>query len=177
MSMTLIQHIALGSAQTSITFSSIPQTFTDLYLVLSARADSNQGVNNWFECAVLPNNSSTGITVRNLFGVGSSTGSNDDVRFSGGMIAGAATTSNTFGNNAIYFPNYRSSVNKSWSVDSVYENNGTQAFQTIVAGLWANTAAITSLVLDPRDSGNFVTGTSATLYGITAGSSGGVTVS
>lgn len=177
MTMQVIQHIELGSAQASITFSSIPQDGTDLMLVLSGRADGNSGGNNWYETAVLPNNSSSGLSVRTLFGTGSSAGSNTDTAFSAGMIAGAATTSNTFGNNVIYFPNYTSSANKSFSVDSVYENNGTQAFQTIIAGLWANTAAITSIVLDPAVSGNFVTGSSATLYKITKGSDGTTTVS
>jgi hypothetical protein len=45
------------------------------------------------------------------------------------------------------------------------------------AGLWNNTAPITSITLGSLNSASFVTNSSATLYGITKGSSGGVTVS
>jgi hypothetical protein len=55
----------------------------------------------------------------------------------------------TFGNAIIYIPNYTSSNNKSISVDSVNENNDTEAYAMLTAGLWSNSAAITSIKLLP----------------------------
>jgi hypothetical protein len=74
-------------------------------------------------------------------------------------------TANTFGNTDIYIPNYAGSANKSVSVDTVEENNGTTARALLGAILWSNTAAITALGLTPV-SGSFVQYSTATLYGI-----------
>ena len=171
MSMTLIQHIELGSNQSSITFSSIPATFTDLVIKLSARATSDA-----FE--VQFNGSNANFTGRLLEGTGSGTASFSRTDNFVGYINISSSTANTFGNAEIYVPNYRSSNAKSFSVDAVTENNGTFALQTIHAGLWNQTAAITSVTIECLASGfSILAGSSATLYGITAGSSGGVTVS
>jgi hypothetical protein len=61
-------------------------------------------------------------------------------------------------------------------VDTVSENNATAAFQRIIAGLNNSTAAITSINFFPS-SGNFVAGSTISLYGITKGSDGIVTTS
>jgi hypothetical protein len=65
----------------------------------------------------------------------------------------------------IYFPNYASATNKSFSIDSVTENNATLANQFLTAGLWSNTAAITSITLLAA-SGNLAYYSTASLYGI-----------
>ena len=170
--MKLIQHQELGSAQSSITFSSIPQTFTDLYLLVSDRNASSNDVAMY----VTFNGSTSGYTVRRLIGTGSSALSQT---FSERLIAASGNanyTASTFSNNAIYIPNYTSSSNKTWSSDAVTENNATGSYQQIVAGLWSNTAAITALEICPNG-GTFAQYTSATLYGITKGSDGITTVS
>jgi hypothetical protein len=93
-----------------------------------------------------------------------------------GRMPDNAVTANTFGNIQIYFPNYAGSTNKSYSVDSVTENNETVAYQTILAGLWSNTAAITTATFT-AESGNFAIGSTISLYKITKGSDGIVTTS
>jgi hypothetical protein len=85
-------------------------------------------------------------------------------------------TANTFGSIMAYMPNYRVSASKSVSVDGVEENNATSAVSHISAGLWNNNNAISSITLN-FGAGNFMTNSSATLYGVTSGTSGGVTVS
>jgi hypothetical protein len=182
MSMTLIQHTELTSTQTSITFmntGNIPATFTDLLLVYSLREGGSGAQQVHGSMGLLLN--SSGGTTRALWGTGSATGSGS---FSGdlyaGETAGALATSDTFSNGSIYIPNYRSTVAKSVSMDNVTENNGTTARQHIAAGLSATTSAITSITLRSYGGGAnifYVAGSSATLYGITAGSSGGVVVS
>lgn len=177
MSMTLIQHIELGSAQASITFSSIPATFTDLVVVTCLRGNQFGGI------TLNSNNSNTSMRV--LWGTGSSVSSASYTSFTYNIwqtVAKSGSTASTFGNANIYIPNYLSSAAKSISIDSVSENNGTAAEQIISAALWNNTAAITSIALTSLDAnlnanGTFAQYSSATLYGITAGSSGGVTIS
>jgi hypothetical protein len=71
-----------------------------------------------------------------------------------------------FGNNIIYIPNYASSNYKSLSVDAVPEENGTQTYMILSAGLWSSSSAITSLKLVPNIGPNFVQYSTAYLYGI-----------
>jgi hypothetical protein len=177
MSMTLIQHIELGSNQSSITFSSIPATFTDLYLLVSVRSTIN-ATNDAGYLVFNSDTNSSNYSFRQLRGDGSNAFSNSGT-FGGAFAlrsSGNTATSNTFGNNGVYIPNYRVSAAKSVSADSVSENNASSVGMSLWASLWTGTAAITSIQLRP-ETGDWVTGSSATLYGITAGSSGGVTVS
>lgn len=177
MSFTLIETATVGSGgASSISFMSagnIPLTFTDLLIVMSLRSAQ---ADNATEVFVSFNGSTTGFSARQLFGSGSSVGSSTPARQVGLLPAGFATAS-TFSSGSLYIPNYRSSVAKSYSVDSVTENNGTLAYQNIVAGLWTGTDPITSITLTNTGSNNFTQHSSASLYGITAGSSGGVIVS
>jgi hypothetical protein len=175
MTYTLIAHTELASAQTEITFMNvgdIPSTFTDLYLVVSARSTASPGTKN---LRIKFNGSSANFSTRVLMGTGSGTSSFTESNYLGEQTI-PGNTADTFASFSIYIPNYRSSANKSFSVDSVSENNGTTAYQTIIAGLWSQTAAITSIGILGQDP-SLAQFTSATLYGITAGSSGGVVVS
>ena len=170
--MQLIARQELTSAAASITFSSIPQTYTDLVLVWSGRSSFSDVV---VDPQVTFNASTANFTGRRLFGTGSSAVSDSTAR-NISADPGATATANTFSNGQLYIPNYTSSVAKSFSTDAVGENNGTVGYQMITAGLWNDTSAITSIALS-YVSGNFVSGSSATLYGILAGTDGIVSVS
>jgi hypothetical protein len=166
---TLIASSTVGSGgAANIDFTSIPSTYTDVCLVLSGRsdttdADQRKGVTLKF------NGSTSSYSFRNLYGVGSSAGSGNGSAqanlFTGTMPASNATAS-TFSNTSIYVPNYAGSAQKSVSIDSATENNSsTYWFDTLVAGLWTGTAAITQITLTP-DAGNFVQYSTAYLYGV-----------
>lgn len=177
MTMTLVNTVTVGAGgAASIDFTSIPQTGTDLLVVLSARGDN---VNATRSLLVKLNSSSTSYSDKTLWGSGSSVGSSSSssggVDINGGVIPAAGSTASTFSNGSIYIPNYSGSTNKSVSIDNVQENNATAAQQYLTAGLWSNTSAITSINLTPS-SGNFVQYSTASLYTITKGS-GGATVS
>lgn len=171
--MQIIQHQELASTQASITFSSIPQTFTDLLVVTSLRSSRSAVAE---QVLISLNGSTSSFTVRTLYGNGSSVASFTSARDTVNA-PGATATANTFSNSSIYLPNYTSASNKSFSSDDVTENNGTESYQFIIAGLWSNTAAITSLALTPGAGGSFVQYSSATLYGIKSGSDGVTSVS
>lgn len=175
MTMQLIQHIELGSAQANIAFSSIPQTFTDLMLKLSLRSASGAVFGIHY---LRFNGSTSSYSSRFLEGTGSSSYSGTTtVAAYLGASTGSGATANTFSNIEAYIPNYRAAVAKSVSADTVGENNGTQAFQTITASLWNNTAAITSIEVGFDGASTFAQFSSATLFGILKGSDGITTVS
>jgi hypothetical protein len=169
MSMTLVETITAGSGGVaSMTFSSIPQTGTDLLLVVSHRAASGGPI-----LKIRPNGSSTGFTARQLYGDGSSRASYTVTDENIVSMQPGDATANTFGNTSFYIPNYSGNTNKSISVDSVTENNGTTAYQEIIAILWSNTAAITSIVL--TSTVNLAQHSTASLYIVTKGSGGATT--
>jgi hypothetical protein len=172
--MQVIQHIELGSAAANITFSSIPQTYTDLYLLICARINENAAIGE--AVYITLNGSTSNFTNRYLQGDGSGASSSTLTRYLATQTSNQATA-NTFGNAAVYIPNYTSSNFKSISTDSVSENNATTAYQALQANLWSDTSAITSITLVAGTGDQFMTNSSATLYGILKGSSGGVTVS
>jgi hypothetical protein len=172
MSITKIAEVTATGSTASITLSSIPGTFTDLLCYTSTRSATGGNV----DITVQVNGSGTGYSVRWLYGSGSGVGSGNSTTAYAGYTTVSGATANTFANCSLYIPNYAGSTNKSWSIDSVAENNGTTAFSGINAGLWSNTAAITSITFNTTDGSNWASGTSMTLYGVTKGSSGGVTV-
>ena len=176
MKKTLIERVDVGAGgAASITFSAIPDTFTDLCILFSGRGASGSDFEIRFNGSVL--NSSD----RRLYGSGSGAFSSSNVSSPDAIFLGDISdlndTANTFGNSQIYIPNYAASQAKSVSIDTVSEHNGTQAFQHIIAGLWNDTAAITSVAIQGRSGSNLVQYSSASLYGITAGSDGTTTVS
>lgn len=175
MTMQLIQHQELGSAQASLTFSSIPQSFTDLYLVFSARSDRT-GVGT-DDTVVRLNGSSSNQSTRILWGTGSSAASLTDTQPLIGEYPTATNTASTFGSYQLYVPNYTGSTAKSFSADGVGENNGTTSYQSIAAGLYNSTSAVTSIEIRTGSGSNLSQYTSATLFGILKGSDGVTTVS
>jgi hypothetical protein len=167
--MKLIESKTLGTAQSTIVFTSIPQDGTDLIALLSLR--NAEGTNT----ATLSFNTGGTYTNRWLVGTGSSANGGDS-RYD--YVANQGTfTASTFGNSSIYIPNYTSSSTKSYSSDGVAENNATGTATVIFAGLWSGTDAITSITFTAGGGGNFAIGSIISLYKITKGSDGIVTTS
>jgi hypothetical protein len=170
--MTLVSTVTVGAGgAAAIEFTGIAGTATDLLILLSERHSVDGNTRLTF------NGSSSGYSMKRLSGTGSTVNSNEYL--SGVFIymegQDNSYTASTFGNASIYIPNYAGSTNKSVSWDSVTENNNTTADQQIIAGVWANTAAITTVTLS-LPSGVFTQYSTASLYTITKGS-GGATVS
>jgi hypothetical protein len=176
--MRLIESKTLGTAQASIEFTSIPQDGTDLIMMYGLRANNgSNGAGGFWRF----NDSTTSIySFRRLQGDGSSANSygetNVDKIYGYNFFNSTGSTSNTFNNGVLYIPNYTASINKSMSFDNVHENNGTTAFQTIYAAIWASTAAITKITITP-DGGDWQIGSVVSLYKVTKGSDGIVTTS
>lgn len=160
---TLLQKVVVGAAgASSVSFTNIPQSYTDLKIVLSTRSTDGVIADNM---QISMNGSSTGFTGRYVFtsAVSSPTSGTDTTP--AGAYNGASATGSTFSNVEVYVPNYTANQNKSFSVDSVAENNAATANLYIDAKLWSNTAAITSVTFAPT-AGSFVQHSSFYLYGV-----------
>jgi hypothetical protein len=167
----LISKITVGSGGSArITFTSIPQTFTDLRLLLSARADASVG-DSGYNSYVLTNAYSLDAGGRTRYIIGNpnssvSTGTDtNNIVILG--VNSSVTTAGTFANTSIYFFNYAStSQHKTVSIDQVTENNNADSYLMLNAGLYASNTAITEITIEPFGTGNFVQYTTARLYGI-----------
>jgi MinD-like ATPase involved in chromosome partitioning or flagellar assembly len=152
----------LGSNTTTITFSSISGSYTDLVLVCQIQRST-----------------ATGTYLAMQFN--SDTGSNYSSTFLGGdgTTAASARYSNRTDINLDY---YASPQNNSWTIRNISINNysNTTTYKTVLnrandaskgtdAGvhLWRSTAAISTITLT-MPSNDFITGSTFTLYGIKA---------
>jgi hypothetical protein len=160
--------ITVGSGgSATMTFSSIPSTYTDLCVKISARTNRANAVDS---LGFYFNGDATvaRYITKVLYGTGTAVASNspstvnDEAMFTSGNSA----TASTFGNSELYLPNYAGSLQKSGSVDSVGENNASTARMNIAAVKYDQTTAISSITIIP------ITGTllqefsTAYLYGV-----------
>jgi len=160
----LISSNILSTTAASVTFSAIPNTYTDLVLRASIRTDAGSP-----NLLLRINGATTGFSDTAMRGTGSAANSlrntgSPDYNY-GGIANGTSSTTNTFTDLEWYIPSYTATQFKPSSAFSAYENNGTTAYITAVANLWSNTAAITQLLIT-QGSGNLVAGSSFYLYGI-----------
>ena len=154
--------VGAGGAST-MAFTSIPSTYTDLCLKISARSAYTSLL---YENMKLIINSAQGSS-KVLYGTGSaaaSTSSGGDIQYL--YTSSDSTTANTFGSVEVYIPNYGSSTVHSVSVDAAAETNGGSTRMSLVAGLTVTSSAITSISIESNNSSSFVQYSTATLYGI-----------
>lgn len=154
----------LGSAASSITFSSIPSTYTDLRVVLTWKVNSANITRIRFNSI-----STTTYSATYLYGNGTTAGSDKQTNLTyidaGWNAVGdtqpALTTFDIF--------SYTGSTNKTVLATQSGDMNGSGSVDRIV-GLWRSTSAITDIQLAPvgTPSVTFSAGTTATLYGIKA---------
>lgn len=158
---TQIASTTLGTAASSVTFSSIAGTYTDLVLICDTKATS--GTPNMR----LQFNGDTGTNYSStvLAGNGSSAASTrySTIAYIGVDYFGYSDTIN-FKNTIINIMNYSNATTNKTTINRA--NNAATGTDAIV-GLWRNTAAITSLVIFPSGS-TYVTGSTFNLYGILA---------
>jgi hypothetical protein len=164
--MELITSVTVGSGgAASVTLpatGTIPQTYTDLKIVMSVRGDQAA---HYASCFISFNGSSTGFVHKFVYGEGATAagfgGNTNQIADQNGNTA----TANTFSNAEIYIPNYTSSNAKSFSVDGVTENNATTAFAELGA-LVGPSAAITSITISPNSTKKWLEHSTFYLYGI-----------
>jgi len=161
-----LDKVTVGTATPSITFSSIPSTYTDLIIVANFNtATGNQSTNITF-------NGDTGsdYSWTYLLGNGttasSSRGSSDNRIYNG---SSATATSGNTTNSIIQVQNY---ANTTTYKTIISRSNAADYFAQATVGLWRGstgsaTQAITSITLT-CPSYNYIAGSTFSLYGITA---------
>lgn len=162
---TKIATVTVGAGGSSaIDLSSIPNTYTDLCVLISMREATTT---NWTFNVRVNNDSSSIYSYKNIQGSGSAASSGGGSSGSLADIIGESSgaTASTFGNLILYMPNYANGNYKSFSTDGVGENNATLAYSRMTANLWASTAAVTQLYFY-ISGGNFAQYSTATVYGI-----------
>jgi hypothetical protein len=174
---TPIASSILSASAASVTFSSIPTSYTDLLVIYSIRGDASYESNNGDALAMRINGSTTAeYSVRALRGQGTSadsisrvTGNADSFIRTYGGVASNSYTASSFSSGQIYIPNYQLSQNKPISTYTVAENNSsTTNMLASNAQLWQNTSVINSLEFTYtfNSASRFVSGSSFYLYGI-----------
>ena len=168
--MVPIRTYVLTGSQASVVFDNIPQTYKTLRLVVACRDDYGAGGMPNMYARI--NGVASGYSCRLLRGDGASatsvtTPTGSTYLYFGGIIPSNSTAS-TFGNVSIDIPNYTDSAAKILSSDLVTENNAASTQISLVLGahLTTITSAVTSIIVYSEAVGNFVAGSSFTLYGI-----------
>ena len=162
-----ISTVTVGSGGTStITFSSIPSTYTDLQIIGIARTDRAGTTTDTLFVKI--NSDNTNYYTHGLYGTGSSAGayadSGNPTYFS--VAAGASVASNVFSSTVWELLDY-SSTNKYKTIRVLrgYDDNSVGTIR-LTSSLWASTSAVTSLTIQGTSSQNIAQYSAFSLYGI-----------
>jgi hypothetical protein len=158
---TPIASITLGANTASVTFNSIPTTYTDLVLVVNAgdtptatlmRAQfNNDTANNYSETKLVGNGTSatsSRITTNSELNVGET-----------------AYMSTTNTGNAVYTLHFMNYANTTTNKTILYRASNANFGTELCVGLYRSTSAITSIKLFPPGN-SFLTNSTFNLYGI-----------
>lgn len=163
---TPIASQTLGSDTATVTFSSIPSTYTDLRIVVSSRCTGAQNSSGMDALAYYNSDQGTNYSQTQMYGNGSTAGSNRNTNITYSYVG---ITSNASANDWPMFTfdimNY---ANTSTYKTTLARVNSASYSTSARVTLWRSTAAISSITLYPELSLSFKTGSQFTLYGIAA---------
>lgn len=154
-----ISTTTLGSNTATITFSSIPATYTDLVLVATTK--NNSGGSRAIQ-VLLNNDTGTNYSTTDVQGNGTSAAS---TRSTGTAYLDPSVTcpGTEFANLIMNFQNY---ANTSVFKTVLNRNGGAGTNVRAVVSLWRSTSAITSIKFQLGGADLYSTGSTFTLYGI-----------
>jgi hypothetical protein len=148
----------LTSATSTVTFGSIPQTYTDLVLVTTVAVPTD----GYFKL-LLNSDTGTNYSRTTFYGGGTATSNRNTNEVAWYIDADTTLTNGLTATSHIM--NYSNSTTFK---SCLYQFNAPAVYALISARLWRNTAAITSLTCSQVGSSTFSTGSIFTLYGIKA---------
>jgi hypothetical protein len=155
-----IEAKTLGSDVATVTFSSIPATYTDLVLVMAVKKSTSDG---GYLALRYNSDTATNYSATFLYGDGTSALSGRVSSEAFGRF-GNASTSN-FQSSIVSIQNYANATTFKTSISrSSVVGNYTLSYCT----LWRKTPEVITSITILTDSGNLVTGSTFTLYGIKA---------
>jgi hypothetical protein len=150
-----------GLTTNSITFSSIPATYTDLVLVMSAKmltTAADFGIQF---------NGDTGTNYSQTFLTGNGTNANSYRNSSTNKITPEYNASIRTGDYCVHIVNIQNYSNTTTYKTTLNRANSSTGSDAVV-GLWRNTAAINSVYVFSDGGPYFAIGSTFTLYGIQA---------
>lgn len=155
----------LGTAAATVTFSSIPGTYTDLVLVINARG-TTVATSTSVYCTT--NVTGTNYSSTWLVGNGSTAASSRYTTLAQcylGYISAASNPTGSFGTITAHFMNYS---NTTTNKTIISRGNVVEAEVDAYVSLIRSMSALTSITLVEGGGNNFLAGSSFTLYGIAA---------
>lgn len=155
-----LQNITLGSAAASVTFGSIPGTYRDLRLVVTAQ----QNTTSDRQATIKPNNDAANASLVYMDGSGSGTASGTASNISIYYIAPGPAANSIVQSTTDIMDYSATDKHKTFLTRAGSSYNPVSAY----VSRWASTAAITSLVIYPNIGGNFSAGSTFALYGVVA---------
>lgn len=163
----------LSSAASSVTFSSISGSYTDLVIILSVQSTSaaNTDSRYWLR---FNNDSATNYSTTYLLGNGTSASSTRDTNRS--QVDNLTTISTTpeftlATYNVLNYSNattYKTALQRAGQLNNNTGVGGTGSFMGTAVSLWRSTAAINRVDIVCAVNGQFAIGSSFTIYGIKA---------
>lgn len=159
-----INSVNIESPQSSITFSSIPQSYTDLIIKCSVRSNRSASEDG---LGISLNSLSSGYLYKVMTGNGSSLSglSTPYEQIWTTRVNASTNTSGVFTSVDVHLPNYTGSNAKVYHLDSASENNSSEAHITASVILQSSTSAVTSLIIQTIN-GSISPGSTFTLYGV-----------
>jgi hypothetical protein len=159
--MTPIATITLASSSSTVTFSNIPQTYTDLVIV--SIASGNDGA----ICIRL--NGDTGSNYSSTQVRGNGTTATSNRASNGTYIGGTSNFSVTAGALQTSIWNIQNYANTTTNKTILFRDGMASHITGATVGLWRSTSAITSISLSPEFGTQvFYIGSTFTLYGVKA---------
>jgi hypothetical protein len=153
---TPIATTTLGSAQASVTFSSISASYTDLIIIFNGTVSSADNNNIQFN-----SDTSSLYSVTRLYGNGTTTASNNSSNQTQMQLGEMATVQST---DIIQVFNYSNTTTYKTVISG---GRNTTGFVKNTVGLYRSTSAISTIKI-MTGGANYQTGSTFTLYGITA---------
>ncbi len=166
-SQLISQQVLVGTIS-SVTFSSIPQTFTNLRLIIAARSDGT-GASGYDNALMQFNGVTTGYTWSTIWvtqgGAVTTTGGTAQSAMQCAEIWNSHFGTAGRGIVTIDIPNYSSASGlKSMQSQTAASDGGAAGIQQIYSGCSGTTAAITSITV-AMGTGNFIAPSMFSLYG------------
>ena len=157
--MTPIATNTLASSSASITFTSIPQTYTDLVVILNGNSTSGATGSIGLR---YNSDTNTNYSYTRLLGSGSAASS------ARGTSTDTTYIGDTGSDRAVFIVSIQNYTNTN-TYKTHLSRSSSENYVGAYVGLWRSTSAITSIVISPvGGSGTYASGSTFTLYGIAA---------
>lgn len=154
-----LANTTLSSNSTTITFSSIPGTYQDLYLVVVGR--SSMG---FFQNIRFNGDSGSNYNIVRFTANGATLASGVAAAQTRGLISDSSFNSSITGAAFIHILDYARTDKHKTTIGDVHADNGYN--NELLCNRWSSTAAITSVALSSDSSQTYLAGTTFALYGV-----------